>query len=100
MYYKPNNPQFAKQGGVSSSTRILKLNVDTISSASAANWCQPSVNKLKIPPCQLSTYSGNPFSSKDNTKIKKSVLNQQLVIHMLVLINIQQAIILDQLYLR
>jgi hypothetical protein len=30
VYYKPNNPQFAKQGGVSSSTRILKLNVDTI----------------------------------------------------------------------
>tara|TARA_B110000971_G_scaffold216053_1_gene250483 strand:+ start:426 stop:1550 length:1125 start_codon:yes stop_codon:yes gene_type:complete len=29
--YKPNNPQFAKQGAVSSSTRLLKLNVDTIS---------------------------------------------------------------------
>ena len=31
VYYKPNNPQFANQGAVSSSTRILKLNVDTIS---------------------------------------------------------------------
>jgi hypothetical protein len=31
VYYKPNNSQFAKQGAVSSSTRILKLNVDTIS---------------------------------------------------------------------
>ena len=30
VYYKPNNPQFAKQGGVSSSTRTLKLTVDTI----------------------------------------------------------------------
>ena len=30
VYYKPNNPQFAKQGGVSCSTRTLKLNVDTI----------------------------------------------------------------------
>lgn len=29
--YKPNNYQFAKQGAVSSSTRMLKLNVDTIS---------------------------------------------------------------------
>ena len=35
VIYKPNNPQFAKQGGVSSSTRILKLNVDTISTAVA-----------------------------------------------------------------
>jgi hypothetical protein len=33
VFYKPNNPQFAKQGGVSSSTRILKLNVDTITTA-------------------------------------------------------------------
>jgi hypothetical protein len=35
VYYKPNNPQFAQQGGVSSSTRILKLNVDTISTNAA-----------------------------------------------------------------
>jgi hypothetical protein len=35
VYYKPNNPQFAQQGGVSSSTRILKLTVDTISTAVA-----------------------------------------------------------------
>lgn len=34
--YKPNNPQFAKQGAVSSSTRNLKLNVDTISTNAAA----------------------------------------------------------------
>jgi len=30
VYYKPNNPQYAKQGAVSSSTRNLKLNVTTI----------------------------------------------------------------------
>jgi len=30
VVYKPNNPQFAQQGGVSSSTRTLKLNVTTI----------------------------------------------------------------------
>ena len=30
VVYKPNNPQFATQGGVSSSTRTLKLTVDTI----------------------------------------------------------------------
>jgi hypothetical protein len=30
VVYKPNNPQFAQQGAVSSSTRMLKLNVTTI----------------------------------------------------------------------
>jgi len=34
--YKPNNYQYAKQGSVSSSTRILKLNVDTISTNAAS----------------------------------------------------------------
>ena len=34
--YKPNNYQYAKQGAVSSSTRLLKLNVDTISTNSAS----------------------------------------------------------------
>ena len=78
VYYKPNNPQFAQQGGVSSSTRILKLNVDTISTAAAgvrrlkgANLAAqissgqtpdtPFIYKFKTPSCQASTYSGNPF---------------------------------------
>jgi hypothetical protein len=34
--YKPNNYQFAKQGAVSSSTRNLKLNVNTISTNAAS----------------------------------------------------------------
>lgn len=34
--YKPNNYQYAKQGAVSSSTRLLKLNVDTISTNAAS----------------------------------------------------------------
>jgi len=34
--YKPNNPQYAVQGAVSSSTRLLKLNVDTISTNAAS----------------------------------------------------------------
>lgn len=33
VIYKPNNPQFAIQGAVSSSTRTFKLNVDTITKA-------------------------------------------------------------------
>jgi hypothetical protein len=78
VYYKPNNPQYAQQGGVSSSTRILKLNVDTISTNAAnirrlkgANALQniangqapnvPFIYKFKAPTCSASTYSGNPF---------------------------------------
>jgi hypothetical protein len=78
VYYKPNNPQYAQQGGVSSSTRILKLNVDTISTNAAnirklkgANSQQTIVNgqtpetpfiyKFKAPSCTAATYSGNPF---------------------------------------
>lgn len=55
--YKPNNPQFAKQGAVSSSTRMLKLNVDTISTNAA------SMNKNNNTGSQLYTanelYRGN-----------------------------------------
>ena len=36
VVYKPSNPQFAKQGAVDSSTRNLKLNVDTISTNAAS----------------------------------------------------------------
>ena len=73
VYYKPNNPQFAQQGGVSSSTRTLKLNVDTIttsaarnrrlrsSSASSASPNSSFIYKDKVPQCQAQTYTGNPF---------------------------------------
>jgi hypothetical protein len=73
VYYKPNNPQYATQGGVSSSTRILKLNVDTISTAAArqrklrgASTSSSSGNnsfiyKDKVPQCQAQTFIGNPF---------------------------------------
>jgi hypothetical protein len=73
VYYKPNNPQYATQGGVSSSTRILKLNVDTIStaaarqrklrgaSASSSSGNTSFIYKDKVPQCQAQTYIGNPF---------------------------------------
>lgn len=62
VYYKPNNPQFAKQGGVSSSTRILKLNVDTISTSVArSRGANRNVVKEKVAACQPQTYIGNPF---------------------------------------
>jgi hypothetical protein len=88
VFYKPNNPQYAKQGGVSSSTRILKLNVDTISTAAAqtrklkgANLAAqltsgepvntPFIYKFKTPACQASTYSGNPFFFQGQHQNKK-----------------------------
>jgi len=35
VVYKPSNPQFATEGGVSSSTRLLKLTVDTLNKSIA-----------------------------------------------------------------
>jgi hypothetical protein len=78
VYYKPNNPQYAKQGAVSSSTRNLKLNVTTIEkNALNQNQLQyqslaydlqrgqdpniPFINKMKTPTCNPATYTGNPF---------------------------------------
>lgn len=56
VYYKPNNPQYAKQGSVSSSTRMLKLNVDTINTA--------AYNRKKL----RSGSSGNMFLYKDKVE--------------------------------
>jgi hypothetical protein len=36
VVYKPSNPQFATEGGVSSSTRLLKLTVDTLNKSIAS----------------------------------------------------------------
>jgi hypothetical protein len=91
VFYKPNNPQFAQQGGVSSSTRILKLNVDTISTAAAGvrklkgasasgiaaqiaggqTPNTPFIYKFKAPTCQASTFSGNPFFFQGQHQNKK-----------------------------
>jgi hypothetical protein len=59
VVYKPSNPQFAVQGSVSSSTRNLKLNVDTIQTNAASfnagmNPVTPFILKSKVAPC------GNP----------------------------------------
>lgn len=42
VVYKPNNPQYAKQGAVESSTRLLKLNVTTIEKNAASYYTDPS----------------------------------------------------------
>jgi len=75
VVYKPSNPQFAVQGGVSSSTRILKLTNDTISSnlasirklkgyGTTANIGQqpytPFIYKNKVSQCTPGTFICNP----------------------------------------
>jgi hypothetical protein len=50
VVYKPSNPQFAKQGAVESSTRILKLNVNTITK-NAASYSKNALYKNKAPSC-------------------------------------------------
>jgi hypothetical protein len=84
VYYKPNNPQFAKQGAVSSSTRMLKLNVDTITTAAAqqrrlksgtnlqaTTASTPFIYKDKVPSCNPSAYIGNPFFFSGQHQNKK-----------------------------
>ena len=63
VVYKPSNPQFAVQGGVSSSTRLLKLTVDTIGSNLA------SMRKLKGSGSGLSS---NPGQQPDTPFIYKT----------------------------
>ena len=40
--YKPNNPQYAQQGAVDASTRMLKLNVTTIEKNAASYYTDPT----------------------------------------------------------
>jgi hypothetical protein len=48
VYYKPNNPQYAQQGAVSSSSRILKLTVDTITTNAHKNKNNLYKNKSSL----------------------------------------------------
>jgi hypothetical protein len=70
VVYKPNNYQFAKQGAVSSSTRLLKLNVDTISTNAA------SIKNYNNTGAQLVTanelYAGNANNYANILKNKPS----------------------------
>jgi hypothetical protein len=59
--YKPNNPQFAQQGAVSSSTRILKLNVTTIEKNAAINKrIQKSANSSNVNPITIHIATNDP----------------------------------------
>ena len=66
--YKPNNYQFAKQGAVSSSTRLLKLNVDTISTNAASIQNYNNTGQFLVTANQL--YAGDANNSKNLMKNK------------------------------
>lgn len=86
VFYKPNNPQFAQEGGVDSSTRTLKSKVDTIE-LNAARLRQSRVSQLtkqKAPRCEPATYwmQGNPKANpkicfKNNSDFDNSSVNSK-----------------------
>ena len=65
VVYKPNNPQYAQQGAVSSSTRMLKLNVTTIETNAAS--FKKNAQGIKITTSNITTSSqpGTPFILKN-----------------------------------
>lgn len=71
--YKPNNYQFAKQGAVSSSTRLLKLNVDTISTNAASIQNYNNTGQFLVTANQL--YTGDANNTKNLMKNKAPTCN-------------------------
>ena len=78
VVYKPNNYQFAKQGAVSSSTRNLKLNVDTISTnaASINNYNNTGPQLVNANQLYFNFRIKNCAIIKDYLNIKSLLLNQ------------------------
>jgi hypothetical protein len=71
--YKPNNYQYAKQGAVSSSTRLLKLNVDTISTNAASIQNYNNTGQFLVTANQL--YAGDANNTKNLMKNKAPICN-------------------------
>ena len=71
--YKPNNYQYAKQGAVSSSTRILKLNVDTISTNAASIQNNNNTGQQLVTANQI--YAGDANNVSNLTKNKAPSCN-------------------------
>jgi hypothetical protein len=78
--YKPNNYKFAKQGAVSSSTRILKLNVDTISTNAASIQNYNNTGPLLVTANEL--YAGDANNTRNLTKNKAPTCNTQWPLNM------------------
>lgn len=73
--YKPNNYQYATQGAVSSSTRMLKLNVSTISSNAASFQHNNNTGPQLITANELN--SGNSPSIMNLLKLKSPITCNQ-----------------------
>jgi len=65
VVYKPNNPQYAQQGAVSSSTRMLKLNVTTIETNAASFKKNAQGVKITTSNITSSSQPGTPFILKN-----------------------------------
>jgi hypothetical protein len=65
VVYKPNNPQYAQQGAVSSSTRLLKLNVTTIETNAASFKKNAQGVKITTSNITSSSQPGMPFILKN-----------------------------------
>jgi hypothetical protein len=76
VVYKPNNPQFAKQGSVSSSTRMLKLNVDTIQT-NAASLNRNNVNLVNSVNNTVTPQNTTIFKNKAPTCNNPSIIRFQ-----------------------
>ena len=74
--YKPSNPQFAKQGAVSSSTRMLKLNVDTIQT-NAASLNRNNVNLVNSVINSVTPENTTIFKNKAPTCNNPSIIRFQ-----------------------
>jgi hypothetical protein len=75
--YKPNNPQYAKQGAVSNSTRLLKLNVDTISTNAASIQNKNNTGLLLLTANEL--YRGNNNNVTNLLKNKAPTCNSPTI---------------------
>jgi len=69
--YKPNNYQFAKQGAVSSSTRMLKLNVNTISTNAASIQNYNNMGQQLVTANELYAGNANNYSNLLKNKAPK-----------------------------
>jgi hypothetical protein len=71
VYYKPNNTKFAEQGGVSSSTRLLRLKYDTITDAGQklnTIFGRATANAFSYSTTNSSLYSLKTKTGYPNTK--------------------------------
>jgi hypothetical protein len=65
--YKPNNPQYAKQGAVEASTRILKLNVTTIEKNAASYYTDPAGKYIRKTDTSNLVFTNVPFLYKNKS---------------------------------